>query len=135
MVSAIHKGPIVEELKESYPPDLLDIAIGKEGSAGVVTKCWALMSQQLGHLELAYRRGIDRGKPEWIEITEESRPPHDTEVLLWSPPTEGQEKGEVEARKFSQGSRNELGISNYSQHAYATHWMPLPESPKTFAAR
>lgn len=64
----------------------------------------------------------------WREITEDQSPPHDTPVLLWSPPCFSHD-GQFEARPFSTG-RSGPGWSEYSQHSHATHWMPLPTAPK-----
>lgn len=63
----------------------------------------------------------------WRDI-ENDPPPHDVPVLLWSPPSLGWPNGQIEARPFSTG-RSGPGWSEYSQHSWATKWMPLPASP------
>ena len=70
----------------------------------------------------------------WREITDDERPPHDTPVLLWQPPSMSHPNGLIEARPFSTG-RSGKGWSEYSQHSWATHWMPLPASPSTAGER
>lgn len=66
----------------------------------------------------------------WQPIGEdEPAPPHDVPVLLWSPPTLGHPEGQYEARPFSTG-RSGPGWSEYSQHSWATHWMPIPAGPE-----
>ena len=69
-------------------------------------------------------------QPGWRDIAEDQpAPPHDTPVLLWSPPSLSRPNGEYEARPFSTG-RSGPGWSEYSQHSWATHWMPLPAAPQ-----
>lgn len=70
----------------------------------------------------------------WREITDDERPPHDTPLLLWQPPSMSHPAGLIEARPFSTG-RSGKGWSEYSQHSWATHWMPLPASPPTAGER
>lgn len=70
-----------------------------------------------------------RDAAEWRPIGEDfPAPPHDAPVLLWSPPTMGHPDGWFEARPFSTG-RSGPGWSEYSQHSWATRWMPLPTPP------
>ena len=65
----------------------------------------------------------------WRPIGEDHpAPPHDQPVLLYSPPSTGLPAGKIEARPFSTG-RSGPGWSEYSQHSWATHWMPLPTPP------
>jgi|GEM_PF-3753075 len=59
----------------------------------------------------------------WLEIAS-NPPPHNTQILLAHIDNLGRKI--VEAEKFSTGERLPSGRSNYSQHAWATHWMPLP---------
>lgn len=55
--------------------------------------------------------------------------PHDEVVLLYWRDWSGVEY--MEATRFSTGERLPNGFSNYSQHGWATHWMPLPPPPAT----
>lgn len=65
-------------------------------------------------------------EPGWRPIGEDHpSPPHGQPVLLYSPPSMGWPAGKIEARPFSTG-RSGPGWSEYSQHSWATHWMPLP---------
>lgn len=63
----------------------------------------------------------------WRDI-ESDPPPHDVQVLLWSPPSMGWPAGKIEARPFSTG-RSGDGWSEYSQHSWATKWCALPPVP------
>lgn len=67
-------------------------------------------------------------------VIETDTPPHDVPVLLWQPPSMSHPNGLIEARPFSTG-RSGKGWSEYSQHSWATHWMPLPASPSTAGER
>ena len=59
--------------------------------------------------------------------------PHETTVLLYSPPVEGVYDGKIEVGFASSGRRwaHPSGgvLSNMSWHGSATHWMPLPHAP------
>lgn len=116
---------IVEVEKEeppmtTPPPDALEQIKRLEASG-------KLMKQ----IEL-YHNGIDllswllplaRAQLEGWRPIETNPPPHATDVLLWSP------DGTIEARAFSSGKRGD-GWSSYSEHAFATHWQPLPSPPQ-----
>ena len=53
--------------------------------------------------------------------------PHDEVVLLYWKDWSGAEY--METARYSTGKRYENGYSDYSQHSWATHWMPLPAPP------
>jgi hypothetical protein len=54
--------------------------------------------------------------------------PHETNVLLYSPPAPPSFRPVIEVGTATRGRRAH-GVSNISAHAYATHWMPLPLPP------
>ena len=64
---------------------------------------------------------------EWNDI-KSAPPPHNEVVLLYWKDWSGAEY--MEATRFSTGERLPSGYSSYSQHSYATHWLPLPPQPK-----
>lgn len=55
--------------------------------------------------------------------------PHDTELLLYCPFRHESNPERIETGKATRGDRGTVK-STYSMHAWATHWMPLPEPPK-----
>lgn len=67
-------------------------------------------------------------KQEWLPIEEDNPPPHKETLLLFHVDFMGREI--YETAPFSTGERLPNGFSNYSQNAYATHYMRLPASPK-----
>ena len=103
------------EIKQSANQRALDI-----GTAGAL----------LVDIDRAARAALGSG---WRAI-ETDTPPHDVPVLLWQPPSMSHPNGLIEARPFSTG-RSGKGWSEYSQHSWATHWMPLPASPSTAGER
>lgn len=54
--------------------------------------------------------------------------PHETDVVLFTPATK-YARAMMEVA-FASGGWSRNGISTRWQHAWATHWMPLPEPPK-----
>jgi len=62
MPSMIHKTDIIKALRESMPPDILDLMIGREGVQGFLTPWYSMMNNMAGALELAYRRGYQAGQ-------------------------------------------------------------------------
>lgn len=71
---------------------------------------------------------------DWQPI-ETNEPPHETLVLLYSPPCVTRPNGTMEVACASTGRTwdvpNVGRYSNMSWHGSATHWMPLPPPPKT----
>lgn len=55
--------------------------------------------------------------------------PHKKEVLLFCPFRHVTNPERIEVGMATKG-RRVCGISNFSAHAWATHWMPLPEPPE-----
>lgn len=71
------------------------------------------------HIRQAWDAGVMfRAAAKWLPI---ETAPSDTTVLLFCP-----------TRHFTNVQRVEVGVahaSNGSHHAWATHWMPLPDGP------
>ncbi len=73
-----------------------------------------------------------RALTEWRPI-ETAEPPHETMLLLYSPPW-SHAAGQMEVACASTGRRVRLSdgslASSMSQHGSATHWLPLPPPPE-----
>lgn len=56
--------------------------------------------------------------------------PHNEAVLLYCPYRHESNPERIEIGEATRGARNSFrGMSTYSAHAWATHWMPLPKLP------
>ena len=64
----------------------------------------------------------ERERSAW-QLISEVPPPHNEVVLLFWRDWRGAEY--VEATRYSTGERLPNGYSNYSEHGWATHWMPI----------
>ena len=70
MPSIRHKFPIAEELRKELagiPVRDLMIGEGKDGYAGILGTLYQLIGTMAGALELAYRRGHDKGLADGIK--------------------------------------------------------------------
>ena len=81
------------------------------------------MDEHTSH-ELAYRKGLEDGKPKWIPVTERL-PEGGKKVIATKMGTNGEF---VFYGKHCHGSWIDLEWSCYRYGV--THWMPLPEPPK-----
>lgn len=96
--------------------------------------------------------GLERKQSEWISVEDrlpdtDNENSHTFDVLVYIPKREGCRQhgiylGKLRYTKASDGSDNFWGIPteasewtvwawSYFEHPVVTHWMPLPEAPKT----
>jgi hypothetical protein len=88
-------------------------------------------TEDLVHSQLPVQAAIASAVTQaWMPI---ETAPHETTVLLYSPPVDGLYDGKIEVGFASSGRRwahPSGGVSsNMSWHGSATHWMPLPLPP------
>lgn len=77
--------------------------------------------------EIEAKAAVNAVRPKWQPI---ETAPHNEAVLLYCPYRHESNPERIEIGEATRGARNSFrGMSTYSAHAWATHWMPLPEPP------